>query len=80
MSRTGRRLRGRLLRLVLNRTVSIGLGVLLVGPSLWMLGRDYRWETPVTDGVGLIVGATGAALLLAGIGGRRSDWVDPEDS
>jgi hypothetical protein len=32
----------------------------------------------VTDGFGLVIGATGVAFLLAGIGGRRPDWIEPE--
>jgi hypothetical protein len=76
MGRTGRRLRGWLIRLALNRSVSIALGLILLTPAVWMLAGDYAWETPATDGLGLIVGATGAALLLAGIGGRRPDWID----
>jgi hypothetical protein len=76
MVRTGRRLRGWLIRLALNRSVSIALGLILLTPAVWMLAGDYAWETPATDGLGLIVGATGAALLLAGIGGRRPDWID----
>lgn len=77
MAREGKRLRGWLLRLVLNRTVSIVLGLILLTPAAWLFFRDYRWETPVTDGLTLIFGATGAALLLAGLGGRRPDWIDP---
>ena len=73
-----RRLRGWLLRLVLNRTASIVLGLALLGPAVWMVMGDYRWETPMTDGAGLILGATGAALLFAGIGGRRPDWIEPD--
>jgi hypothetical protein len=76
MSLTPKRLRGWLLRLVLRRRISIGLGLILLAPAAWLFVGDYRWETPVTDGLGLIIGATGAALLLAGIGGRRPDWID----
>jgi hypothetical protein len=74
----GKRLRGWLLRLVLRRPVSIVLGIVLLAPSLWLLTVDYKWETAATEGLGLILGATGAALLLVGIGGRRPDWIDPD--
>lgn len=70
-----KRARGWLLRLVLNRPAAIGLGLSLLTPAGWLLIRDIPWETPITDGLGLIFGATGAALLLAGIGGRRPDWL-----
>jgi hypothetical protein len=73
----GKRLRGWLLRLVLKRGVSIVLGIVLLAPAVWLLAGDYKWETAATDGLGLILGATGAALLLTGIGGRRPDWIDP---
>ena len=76
----GRRIRGWLLRLVLNRTASVLAGLALLGPALWLLVRDYSWETPVTDGLGLILGATGAALLVAGIRGRRPDWIVPDNA
>jgi hypothetical protein len=69
-----KRVRGWLLRLVLKRAVAISLGVMLIAPAAWLLVQDLPWETPITDGLGLIVGATGAALLFAGIGGRRPDW------
>jgi len=69
-----KRLRGALLRLVLKRTVAIILGLMLLIPAAWLLVQDFPWETAATDGLGLIVGATGAALLFAGIGGRRPDW------
>jgi hypothetical protein len=73
-----KRLRGSLLRLVLKRPVAIALGLVLVSPSAWLLLQDLPWETPVTDGFGLVIGATGVAFLLAGIGGRRPDWIEPE--
>ncbi len=69
-----RRLRGSVLRLALNRSVAIGLGCSLLLPALWLLVQDLPWENSTTDGLGLLVGATGAALLLQGIGGRRPDW------
>ena len=73
-----KRLRGSLLRLVLKRPVAIVLGLVLVAPSAWLLLQDLPWETAVTDGFGLVIGATGVAFLLAGIGGRRPDWIEPE--
>ena len=71
-----KRLRGSILRFVLKRPAAITLGLLLLAPSVWLLVQDLQWESPATDGIGLILGATGAAFLLAGIGGRRPDWVD----
>ena len=74
--RTGRRLRGLFIRLALNRKISIAAGLVLLAPAIWLFAGDYAWETPVTDGLQLILGATGAALLFAGAGGRRPDWID----
>jgi hypothetical protein len=73
-----KRLRGSLLRLVLKRPVAIVLGLALAAPSAWLLLQDLPWETPVTDGLGLVIGATGVAFLLTGIGGRRPDWIEPD--
>ena len=66
-----------MIRLALNRTLSIVLGLLLLAPAIFLWTGDYRWETPFTDGLGLILGATGAALVVAGLTGRRGDWVEP---
>jgi hypothetical protein len=71
-----KRARGWLLRLVLRRTASIVLGLLLLAPAIYLMLGDYAWETPATDGIGLILGGTGAALLLTGLGGRRPDWIE----
>jgi len=73
-----KRLRGSLLRFVLKRPAAITLGLVLTAPAVWLLVQDFPWESPVTDGLGLIAGATGVAFLLAGIGGRRPDWIEPE--
>lgn len=77
-ARKGRRLRGWFIRLALNRVVSVLLGLALLAPAAWLFFRDYPWEGPVTDGLQLVLGATGAALLFAGLGGRRPDWIEPE--
>jgi hypothetical protein len=71
-----KRLRGSLLRFALKRPTAITLGLVLVAPSLWLLAQDLPWESPATDGIGLVLGATGVAFLLAGVGGRRPDWID----
>lgn len=71
-----KRLRGSVLRFALKRPAAIVLGLLLLTPSAWLLIQDFPWESPSTDGIGLILGATGVAFLLAGIGGRRPDWID----
>jgi hypothetical protein len=71
-----KRLRGSLLRLLLKRPAAIALGLVLTLPSAWLLVEDLPWENPVTDGLGLVVGATGVAFLLAGISGRRPDWIE----
>ena len=73
-----KRLRGSLLRFLLKRPAAIAFGLILLLPSLWLLLLDFAWESPVTDGLGLITGATGAAFVLAGMGGRRPDWIEPD--
>jgi hypothetical protein len=73
-----RRLRGLVLRLVLNRPVAIGCGLLMLLPGLWLFRTDQRWESGATDGVALLLVATGAAIAWTGVTGRRGDWVDPD--
>jgi hypothetical protein len=73
-----KRVRGSILRLALKRPAAIAIGIILLAPSVWLLMEDRRWESPATDGIGLILGATGAAFLAVGIGGRRPDWIEPE--
>jgi len=76
MARAGKRVRGWLLRLVLNRPFAIVLGLWLAAPVVWLMLHDYPWENGATDGLSLVVGATGIALFLAGVGGRRPDWLE----
>ena len=52
---------------------------MLLAPALWLFFGGYKWEGPITDGLELVLGATGTALLVAGVGGRRPDWIDPDD-
>jgi hypothetical protein len=69
-----RRARGALLRLIRRRALTLGLGVALVVPAVWLElgGHDAWW----VDGVSLVVGATGAALLWTGVVGLGPDWID----
>src|SRR5262245_7260982 len=73
----GRRLRGLLLRLVLNRPLAIGVGLALIAPAAWLFLSDLPWESGVTDGLALLALATGVALVWTGISGRQADWLDP---
>ena len=77
MSRPGRRLRGAVLRLVRHGRVAVAAGALLLTPTIIVMVGEFPWESWRTDGAGLILGATGLALLMAGLGGRRPDWIDP---
>ena len=71
-----RRLRGLLLRLVLNRPAAVAAGVLVALPGAVLMARDYPWETGATDGLALLAVASGIALAWAGLSGRRADWVE----
>jgi hypothetical protein len=69
-----RRIRGVLLRLVLNRPLAIAIGIAIALPGALLLLNDYTWENGVTDGLSLIALATGIAIVWAGIAGRQPDW------
>lgn len=71
-----RRLRGLLLRLTLNRPVAIAAGLLVAAPGALVMFRDFAWESGATDGIALVLVATGAALVWTGVAGRRADWVE----
>ena len=49
------------------------VGLALFLPALAAALGDYRWESWITDGLSLILGGTGTALLLVGLGGTLSD-------
>ena len=71
-----KRLRGWLLRIVMKRSLSVAIGGLLAAPAIVVWGRDFAWESGVTDGLALLCFATGAALVWSGVSGRRADWID----
>ena len=70
-----RRARGTLLRFVRRRPVAISVGLLLVVPAAWLElgGHDGAWWV---EGLSLVLGATGAAVLWTGLFGARPDWID----
>jgi hypothetical protein len=71
-----RRLRGWVLRLVLDRRRAIVVGVLVAMPGVILLAGHFTWESSITDGVGMLTVATGAAIAWAGLSGRRADWIE----
>ena len=66
-----------ILRVVRRRPLAIAVGAALAGPAAWLefTGSGAGW----VDGVGLLLGATGAALIWAGLTGPRPDWMDDGD-
>ncbi|MCY3845092.1 MAG: hypothetical protein OXH69_16295 [Acidobacteria bacterium] len=73
-----RRARGALLRLAFDRRVAVGVGVVLLAPAALLRRADYGWESWLTDGLGLLCGATGVAFVAFALSGRRPDWIDPD--
>ena len=73
-----RRARGAILRIVRRRSFAIAIGVVFAAPAAWLefSGGSGAWWV---DGLSLIVGATGIALLWTGLTGTRPDWVDTKD-
>jgi len=70
-----RRARGAVLRLVRRRAVAVAAGVALALPAAW-LEWSGRYATWWLDGVSLVAGATGIALIWTGISGLKPDWID----
>lgn len=77
MSLSMRRARGAILRLARHRTGSIALGLAMAVPAAWveLAGRIDSWWL---EGLSLIIGATGVALVWTGLTGISPDWIDPQ--
>jgi len=72
-----RRARGSLLRLVRRRSLASLVGVAFAVPAAWLeiSGRFDAWWV---EGLALVFGATGIALIWIGLAGASPDWVDDD--
>ena len=72
-----RRARGAILRLVRRRPLALTVGTALMTPAAWLefSGRFGAWWL---EGLGLVLLATGTALVWAGITGPKPDWIDTD--
>ena len=72
-----RRFRGAILRLVRRRALAIAVGLALLLPAAWieLSGRFGAWWI---EGLALVIGASGAAILWTGLTGAAPDWVDDD--
>ena len=70
-----RRARGVILRLARRRRLAVAVGTAMAAPGIWLewSGRSGVWWL---NGLGLIAGATGIALIWTGISGPKPDWVE----
>ncbi|HMB81535.1 MAG TPA: hypothetical protein VKI43_15755 [Vicinamibacterales bacterium] len=72
-----RRARGMILRLVRQRALAILVGLALALPAAWV-EFSGRYEAGWAQGLALVLGASGLAILWTGITGPSPDWVDDE--
>jgi len=69
-----RRLRGLVLRLAYHRKFALVSGVVFLAAAFWLAVNDYSWEGSLSAGFGMIIGATGVALVFIALSGRQPDW------
>jgi hypothetical protein len=69
------RVRGRALRLSRNRPLAACVGFALAVPAVW-IEWSGRFDVWWAQGVTLVAGATGIALLWTAITGARPDWTE----
>ena len=72
-----RRTRGLVLRLVRRRAAAFLVGFALAAPAAWIewSGRFDAWWV---DGLALVLGATGLALMWTAMTGLPPDWIETE--
>lgn len=70
-----RRARGALLRLVRRRPLAIAVGTVLIAPAAWveLVADAGPWWM---QGLALVLGATGLALIYAALAGIKPDWIE----
>jgi hypothetical protein len=73
-----RRVRGAVLRLIRRRSQAVVAGVALTLPAVW-IEFGSRYDAWWIDGLALVAGATGMALLWAGVTGARPDWIESDE-
>jgi hypothetical protein len=74
-----KRTRGALLRLAYRRSASFVIGLVLLAVAAVLVLIDRSWESWITDGLTLVCGATGLALIFMAFSGRRPDWIEGRD-
>jgi hypothetical protein len=55
--------------------LSIILGLLFIGLAAWIQFRG-RFDAWWVEGVSLVAGATGVALVWNGLTGTKPDWIE----
>ena len=71
-----RRARGAILRLAQAPASAAVVGSAFLFGSASLLVFEFSWESWMSDGLGLVLGGTGAALIMIAITGRRPDWIE----
>ncbi len=73
-----RRMRGLVLRFVRRRPLAMATGLALVAPAAWIEFANHSgfWDAWWVDGLALVVGATGLAILWTAVTGVAPDWID----